>query len=524
MRTICIVNEGEKTRQSKHFSQSEWLYYAGVILSAILLSGCAVGPDFIRPETRLEQAALIPRKSYPDTVQPTGSDLPSNWWTLFNDSVLTQLEIKAQESSLNVRIASARIEEAQSQLGIVASRLLPGIGAGGSYARQALSENGRLAALGAPTDAGSYWQLGFNAGWEIDIWGRARRASESAAAALETMVYDRDAIRVSLSAEVARAYLKLRETQAQADIVKSSQEIAERVLALTQSRKRNGVATRFDIVTAQGEVAVIKAMRPELVQHRNALMNALALLLGDRPRALDKELSKGIPLPLPLLPEAVPVGLSSELAHRRPDIRRAEARLHAATAAIGEAKADFYPRVSLTGKLGVASFELSDLSGWDSRTFSIGPTVYLPIFQGGRLKYRLALTEARQKTAAIAFRQTVLQAWHEVDNALDAWTLQQLRHAELLVSHEQAKQALEIAERGYREGSADYLTVLMAQRNVLTSQTRINASSTDMALALVNLYKSLGGGWEPGNIAVLPSPGHGGACPSSPAKAMGTGS
>jgi NodT family efflux transporter outer membrane factor (OMF) lipoprotein len=220
----------------------------------------------------------------------------------------------------------------------------------------------------------------------------------------------------------------------------------------------------------------------------------LALLLGERPRALDETL-RGT-MPLPSLPASVPVGVSSQLAHRRPDIQRAEARLHAATAAIGVAKADFYPRIALVGQLGVEAFDGSDLASWDSRFFSIGPTVYLPIFQGGRLVQRLALNEARQKAAALAYRQTVLQAWHEVDNALDAWAEQQREHDELLVSYEQNLQALRAAERGYEQGASDYLTVLTAQRNLLASQTRLNASATDGTLTVVNLYKSLGGGWN----------------------------
>ena len=510
------------TGPSKGSSKHQRLLFAGALLAATLLSGCAVGPDFVRPNSGLERAVFTPRVGYPDEVQPAATAVPSRWWMLFNDPVLAQLEAQAETSSLDLQIALARIEEAQSQLGIVGSQSWPHVDAGASYAREALSENGRLAALGAPTSPSDYWRLGFNASWEIDFWGRARRASESAAATLEATIYDREAARVSLTAEIARAYLMLREAQAQLDIAQSNQEIAARVLALTESRERNGVATRFDIATARSEVAIINAVVPELLQRRNVLMNTLALLLGEAPRALDAELLEA--MPLPSLPEAVPVGLSSELAHRRPDIQSAESRLQAATAAIGVAKADFYPRVSLTGRLGAESFELSDLVGWDSRAFSIGPTVYLPIFQGGRLTHRLALTEARQKTTAIAYRQTVLRAWHEVDNALDAWALQQRRHAELIVSHDQSKQALQVAERGYQEGSVDYLTILAAQRNVLASQTRLNVSSTNTALALVNLYKSLGGGWDPADIAALPLSSADGAHPTLSAEATRPGS
>jgi NodT family efflux transporter outer membrane factor (OMF) lipoprotein len=423
---------------------------------------------------------------------------------LFNDAVLTELQLRAQDDNLDLQIASERIEQSRAQLGIASSQLLPSVSADASYAREALSKHGKLAALGAPTRPSDFWQLGFDASWEIDLWGRARRAREGAAAALEATAYDREAARVALSAEVARTYLQLRGTQAQLDIAQQNLTVAERTLSLAESRERHGVATRFETSSARAQLATIKATVPELLQRRNALMNALALLLGEKPRALDVQLRET--LPLPSLPTRVPVGVPSELAHRRPDILRAEAQLHAATAAIGVAKADFYPRIGLRARIGVEAFEIGDLDSWDSRFFSVGPTVYLPIFQGGRLTQRLALNEAGQKTAALAYRQTVLRAWHEVDNALDAWVAQQRQHAELLVSYEQNQQALHAAERGYREGAADYLSVLTAQRSLLASQTSLNASATNATLTLVNLYKSLGGGWDPDALKTAPQP------------------
>lgn len=474
---------------------SRWQRYTSAALCAVSLAGCAVGPSFVKPESGLSEVTLVPRADYADVGRTSDSDVPSRWWMLFSDAVLTDLQLRAQADNLDLKMASERIEQSRAQLGIASAQLLPSVEANASYAREALSGHGRFAALGAPTHPSDFWRLGFDASWEIDLWGRARRAREGAAAALEATVYDREAARVALSAEVARTYLQLRGTQAQLDIAQQNLTIAERILGLAESRERNGVATRFDTSAARAQLATIKAATPELIQRRNALMNALALLLGEKPRALDVPLRET--MPLPSLPTSVPVGIPSELAHRRPDILRAEAQLHAATAAIGVAKADFYPRIGLRGRIGVETFESGDLDSWDSRFFSVGPTVYLPIFQGGRLTRRLALNEARQKAAALAYRQTVLRAWHEVDNALDAWAAQQRQHAELLVSYEQNKQALHAAERGYQEGAADYLAVLTAQRNVLASQTSLNASATDATLTLVNLYKSLGGGWDP---------------------------
>jgi len=469
-----------------------------VVLTTLALTGCVVGPDFVQPESELDAAQLAPRPEHGSDTTLLPAAVPSQWWQLFNDPLLTQLQSRAQAGNLDLQMAVERIDQSRAQLGITASQLLPSVGANASYAREALSEHGKFAALGAPTDPSNFWQLGFDASWEIDLWGRARRAREGAAASLEATVYDREAARVALCAEVARTYLQLRGTQAQLDIAQQNLAIAERTLGLAESRERNGVATRFETSSARAQLATIKAMLPELAQRRNAQMNALALLMGEPPRALDAQLRQA--MPLPSLPTRVPVGVSSELAHRRPDILRAEAQLHAATAAIGVAKADFYPRLGLNGRIGVEAFDSGDLANWDARFFSVGPTVYLPIFQGGRLMQRLALNESRQKSAAQAYRQTVLRAWHEVDDALDAWAAQQRQHDELLVSYEQNKQALHAAERGYQQGAADYLSVLTAQLNVLASQTRLNASATNATLTVVNLYKSLGGGWDPEQI------------------------
>lgn len=466
-----------------------------IVLTPLLLTGCAVGPDFMKPESELDAAQLTPRPEHGSDTALLPAAVPSQWWQLFNDPLLTQLQSRAQARNLDLQMAADRIDQSRAQLGITASQLLPSVGANASYAREALSEHGKFAALGAPTAPSNFWQLGFDASWEIDLWGRARRARESAAATLEATVYDREAARIALSAEVARTYLQLRGTQAQLDIAQQNRAIAERTLGLAESRERNGVATRFETASARAQLATIKALLPDLAQRRNAQMNALALLMGEPPRALDAQLRQA--MPLPSLPTRVPVGIPSELAHRRPDILRAEAQLHAATAAIGVAKADFYPRLGLKGRIGVEAFDSGDLSSWDSRFFSVGPTVYLPIFQGGRLMQRLALNESRQKTAALAYRQTVLRAWHEVDDALDAWAAQQRQHDELRVSYEQNKQALHAAERGYQQGAADYLSVLTAQLNLLASQTDLNSSATNATLTVVNLYKSLGGGWDP---------------------------
>ncbi|QGM05639.1 efflux transporter outer membrane subunit [Stenotrophomonas maltophilia] len=467
-------------------------------LPALLLlasaSGCTLGPDFVRPDDGLATVQLSARGDYDTDGRTTSESTPVRWWDLFNDPVLTSLQADAQATNLDLLLAAERIQESRAQLGIASSDLLPSVGGSAAYAREANSANGKFAALGAPTSASDFWQTGLDASWEIDLWGRARRAREGAEATLEASIYGREVARAALAAEVARNYLMLRGTQSQLDVTRQNLEVADRSLSIAENRQRNGVGTAFETASARAQLATTRSLVPELTQRRNALVNALALLLGQEPRALDARLMMA--MPLPVLPSNIPVGVPSELARRRPDIRRAEAQLHAATAAIGVAKADFYPRIGLRGRIGVEAFEGRDLGSWDSRTFSVGPTVYLPIFQGGRLKQRLALNESRQRSAAISYRQTVLSAWHEVDDALDGWSAQRAHHEDAEVAYEENLLALHAAERGYREGATDYLSVLTAQRGLLASQSALNTSATNSALAVVRLFKSLGGGWD----------------------------
>ncbi|XQF93872.1 efflux transporter outer membrane subunit [Pseudoalteromonas espejiana] len=427
------------------------------------------------------------------------SELTWNWWSILNDPILTKLEQKAQLGNLDLQLASSRIGQSRAALGIASAERLPSVSAGFDYKREGLSENGKFVALGASSDPDNFWQLGFDASWELDLWGRNKRIEEGAVAMLQASVFAREAARVSLAGEVAKTYLLLRSVQTQLNITLENKTIAERVLKLAQSREQNGVSRRFETISAKAELATINAALPEQTQRRNVLMNALALLVGEKPRALNALLTERIAAPV--MPSEIPAAIPSEFVKRRPDILQAQANLHSAVAAIGAAEANFYPRITLTGSVGVEGYAQSDLSTWDSRVFSVGPNVYLPIFQGGRLKSQLKLTKEREKNAALTYRQTVLKAWHEVDNAVDGWAAQQSHHHKVEIAHNFNKQALQTIERAYQQGVADYLSVLTAQRNLLVSQTKLNNSATNASIALVNLYKSLGGGWNPGALA-----------------------
>ena len=465
-----------------------------VLISFCLLSACAVGPDFKRPET-VPPADLFETTAGNSTQQSqiVVGTMETSWWTLFNDDILNNLQVRAQNGNLDLQTAASRIAQSRSLVGVANSIGLPKLSLSGSYSREAVSANGLFAHLGASDTPYDLAQTAFDASWEMDLWGYARRTEESAEAAMSASSYFREGVRVAIAAEIARNYLLLRLVQTQLDVAAWNQANAERVLKLTLSREENGIGNRYESASAKAQLASVKALIPRLEEQRNALMNALALLVGEPPRALNELLAaaRGIPH----VPQRVPIGLPSELARRRPDILQAEARLHAATAAIGMAKADFYPRIRLVGSVGLQTQGLEYFGYWSSRFFSIGPMLHLPIFEGGRLKSMLALSDAREQEAAIAYRQTVIRAWHEVDDALSAYVLVQRRNEQLTQAHQQSRVAYDAALRRYEEGADDYMKVLLAQRSLLASEMDLAENTSQISLDMVNLYKSLGGGW-----------------------------
>ena len=282
--------------------------------------------------------------------------------------------------------------------------------------------------------------------------------------------------------------------QSQLRIARDNVQIARDTLKLTQQRAAGGVTTSLDVSNAQVQLSTSLAQIPLLEQSEAELINALSLLLGMVPNGLRAELQD--PRMIPPVPPRVPVGLPSELARRRPDVREAEARLHAATASIGVAKASFFPSVKLSGSAGLQSVHFDQLFGFNAREFALGPSVSVPIFEGGQLRAQLRLTEAQQKEAALTYQQTVLRALYEVDNALTAYRLEQTRRQQLSDAVAENRVALELALARYAQGVADFLSVLDAQRTLRINELLLSVSTTTVSNNLVVLYKALGGGWE----------------------------
>jgi NodT family efflux transporter outer membrane factor (OMF) lipoprotein len=321
-----------------------------------------------------------------------------------------------------------------------------------------------------------------------------RREIESADASVQASADLRRGVLLSAMAETACDYIQLRGVQAQQAIVRQNLEIARQSLALTQIRFADGVATHLEAAEAAAQVSEIEARLPALENQRVHLVNALSFLLGEPPRTLERELDTVHPIPP--VPPRVPIGLPSQLAERRPDITEAEARLHAATADVGVAVGDFYPRITLSANLSLQATHFDDLDKWSSHMFGVGPALTVPVFEGGRLKGQLELRKAQQREAMIEYQRVVLNAWHEVDDAMSDYDTRQARQVKLDTAVVQDQVALENARLQYVAGATDFLNVLTVQRDLLDTQQARAVSTTEVSLALVGLFKALGGGWE----------------------------
>ncbi|MDI9848503.1 efflux transporter outer membrane subunit [Rhodoblastus sp. 17X3] len=462
------------------------------------LAACSVGPEFAPPETGL------PSRSFaaPDASGSLAAPPDPNWWAIFHDRTLTEIESKVAAANLDVRAATIRLAESRFQRNVAAAAQLPSVNGDAKVNRENFSQNGLVSLFAPLVPAGRNFSIqpitdyytGFDASWELDLWGHVRRQVESADATVQAGAEQRRGALVSALAEVARDYISLRGAQVQLGIARDNLKISEDVLQVTQERQRSGVQSALDSENAAAQIESVKAELPALEQKESELTNALSFLLDEPPGALRAKL--GSPRAMPLTPPVAPVGVPSELARRRPDIRAAEAQLHEATANIGVAVAAFYPTVQLNGVVGFDSLTLPKMWWANSLQYNFGPSVSLPIFNAGRLQNTVELRTAQQQEAALLYHRTVLQAWHDVVNALTAHRLERERNARLKAQVEHAGRALDIARTRYKQGVTEYINVLNAQRTALLAEQRLAESTTNLGLDLVQLFKALGGGWE----------------------------
>ncbi|MGA2750038.1 MAG: efflux transporter outer membrane subunit [Verrucomicrobiota bacterium] len=460
------------------------------VLTATLLAGCTVGPDYHPPTTAAPE-------QWSSALAGGETNLPAagaSWWKTFNDPELDSLIARAAQSNITLRAAWARVRQARAALGIAAASARPALNATGSYTRERYSAQGfPPIPPPIPLDANVY-QVGFDAAWELDIFGGTRRAVQAAAADIAAAEFGRRDLLVSLYGEVARNYVQARAMQRRLGIARDNIKAQRELLALTRDLYNKGLTSQLDVEQADSLLASTEAQVPSLETGFQSAAYHLGVLLGQPPGALVAELSADTPLPFP--PPAVPVGLPADLMLRRPDIQRAERQLAAATARIGAASSDLFPKFSLTGDIGLQSISAGDWFTAGSRYWTAGPAVQWRIFDAGRIRANIHAQTARQEEALANYEQTALAAFEEVENALTAYAREQIRRQSLARGVRDNQRAVELARDLYRNGLADFLRVLESQRALYESQDALVQSDHAIATDLVALCKALGGGWE----------------------------
>lgn len=464
------------------------------IVGSVGAGGCVVGPNYHPASANAPGAWSSP---VPDGLT-SNATAPVSWWASFNEVELDSLIQRATQSNSDLRVAEARLRQARAVRGGSVADLRPALTASGSAARAKQSENQPFfGALPLPPSFPfeySVYQVGFDASWELDLFGGRRRALEAATAEWEGAIEARNDAMVSLLAEVARNYVELRGTQQRLEIARRNLKLQEEVLELTRARLQAGMATELDVTRTAALRAGMLAAIPPLETVERTAMYGLAVLLGRPPGELVVELSAFSALPHP--PSEVPIGLPSDLLRRRPDVRRAERQLAAETARIGVAKSDWFPKISLTGDAGAESVSVSKWFEPGSRFWSIGPNVQWNALDFGRVRAQVHAQTAVQEVALATYQKTVLLSLQEAENAVVAYAHEQNRHQALAEAVNENRHSLELANGLYQSGRVNFLDVLDARRSLYQSEDQLALSDQSVSLNLIVLYKALGGGWE----------------------------
>ena len=493
----------------------------GSAVVPLALTGCMVGPNFTSPHAAVPTAYISDAPSTRAAPYVSGDPVDPQWWNSFNDPTLTALESRAVAQNLDLQIATERLLESEAQARIEGAVLYPSLSGAASYTYEGPSKEGVFAAFGgagsASTNAGSVangsssapgggafsgatiqpldlYQYGLQATYDVDLWGKNRRAVEAAIAAAASSQEARRGALLNVQAQVASNYIQLRGTEEVLIITQKNLSFANQLVNLTVERQQAGLTTALDVANARATAAQIQSQIPALIASRDALIDQIGLLLGETPESLPADLVTAAPIPL--TPPSVPVGLPADLLRRRPDVREAEDNLHEATAEIGVAVAQFFPDLTLSGSVSLQALQFKNLNELSAITYAVGPNVTIPLFEGGQLHGQLDLRKAQQAEYAISYAKTVLTAFYQVDTSLVAYTQEHATLEALAIDVQQSQIALSLAEDQYKEGLVDYLTVLNAQESYLNAQQSQAQASEKIGTDLVTLYQALGGGWE----------------------------
>ena len=458
-----------------------------IVTTAVLgavLSGCAVGPNYKRPLVPVPERFYGEERAEAEVAQARSlADAP--WWDVFDDPFLKALIEQALRNGFDTRLAAARVQEARAIYGIARSQYFPTVDyeAGWERARRDRSVN-------PEGKAETRWTVAVEFSWELDVWGRIRRLNESARAQYLATEEGRRGVLLSLLSDVAIAYLELRELDRELEIAKSTTAAFQDTYNLFQRRLEGGAASALETARAEASLAQVAAQIPEIERAIVARENEVNFLLGRNPQPIPRE------GPMLALPPEVPAGLPSTLLQRRPDIRQAEQLLISANADIGVARADFFPRLSLTGLFGAVSPQLGSFFDSKSRTWSIGGGLFGPLFHGGRIKHNYEAAKARWDQARVSYEATTANAFGEVSRALvDRTKLVETerQRARTVAAYQEA---VRLANVRYTSGLSAYFEVLEAQQQLFPAEISLAQTRRDQRLSIVDLYRALGGGWQ----------------------------
>jgi len=473
----------------KHVKQSRSAL--AVVVSALLVA-CAVGPDYRRPEVATPDAFVGV-----DGARFNGTEVEHKFWTAFNDEALNRLIEEGLRANHDVRIATARVRAARALRGEARLDLAP------TVTEQAARVEGRASERQVPVPGVSreqdYYETSFDAFWELDFFGRVRRGIEAAVAETQAAEATLYSTQVSVTAEIARNYFELRGAQTRLAVARRNADNQSETLRLTQTRLEAGRGTQLDVARAQAQLEATLGSIPDLEAQVNQTMLRLAVLVGREPQALTAELST--PKSLPVLPETHGIGTPESLLRRRPDIIAAERELAAATARIGVAVADLFPRISFVGRWGFDAVDSGGLGDSGSETYAFGPSIQWAAFDLARVRQRIRQREAASEAALARYEQTVFRALEETDASLTNYAKSLVKQAHLRESASASLEAARIARVRFENGAVDFLTVLDAERSALQAEDALAQSETQTATALLSMYKALGGGFRPITVA-----------------------
>ncbi len=478
------------------------------VVGVLGAAGCAVGPNYKAPDTTMPAswpatapaaegpapATQVGAKTLAATYVTSGAAHLAGWWSSFHDPILDSLIVRSLKQNLSLQSALAAVRQARYQLNSTAANLGPFVTGNASYNHSRSSNN--LSKEGGTKSEGDLFQSGFDATWQLDIFGGIRRSVEQYKALLQAAEDNRRAVMVTLVSEVASDYITLRGVQSQIAVADRNIVLQRQTVKLTQQQMQAGFNTGLDLANAQAQLATTESQLPPLKTQEQQLIYALGILLGQAPDSVASELI--VPHPIPPTPPSVPIGLPGDLLLNRPDVRAAERQLAAATAGIGVAEADLYPKFVINGNIGFSAVDAAKWFDANSLTWGIGPSVSWNILSSGQVQSNINAQKAVRDQDFYTYKETVLQALDDVDSALAAYNQEHAHRRALMAAVADNERAVALSTKLYRNGLTSFLNVLQAQGALYATQNSLVQSNLALSTDLVALYKAIGGGWQVG--------------------------